>query len=145
MSPSKRQPAAPSLTVLVVDDDADARRIYSDYLRIKGWTVFTASDGRSGIDKATDLTPDIVVLDLAMPRVDGWTVLKHLRESSWTEDIPIVVVSALTNVRDEVFHFGCDAFLTKPCPPEVVWLQIRALTRFHLDLRPSQGRHSASR
>jgi two-component system, cell cycle response regulator DivK len=115
--------------VLVVDDDADARRIYSEYLRSKGWTVTTAADGRRGIDKANELKPDVVVLDLAMPKVDGWTVLKHLRESSWTDTIPIVVVSALTGARDEAFQFGCDAFLTKPCPPEVVWLQIRALFR----------------
>jgi len=97
---------------------------------MKGWVAFTANDGRSGIDKATELTPDLVVLDLAMPKVDGWTVLKYLRESSWTDRIPIVVVSALTTMRDEAFHFGCDAFLTKPCSPEVVWRQLRALTRF---------------
>src|SRR5919204_456372 len=86
--------------VLVVDDDADSRRIYSEYLRSKGWTVTTAADGRRGIDKANELKPDVVILDLAMPKVDGWTVLKHLRESSWTEKIPIVVLSAMTGARD---------------------------------------------
>jgi DNA-binding response OmpR family regulator len=145
MSPHSRSPTASSLTALIVDDDIDARRIYSDFLRMKGWVTFTANDGRSGIDKATELMPDAIVLDLAMPRVDGWTVLKHLRQSSWTERILIVVVSALTTVRDDAFHCGCDAFLTKPCPPEVVWLQLRALTRFHAEIQAGRGRFSALR
>jgi len=114
-------------TVLVIDDDADARRIYSEFMRSRGWTVFTASDGRSGIEKIDDLAPDTVVLDLAMPRVDGWTVLKQLRESSWTARIPVVVVSALQDARDEAIRAGSDAYLAKPCMPDVLWLQICAL------------------
>lgn len=136
MPPEKRRGAEPSISVLVIDDDRDTRRIYSEYLRMKGWVVFTATDGRSGLDKASDLSPDVIVLDLAMPRVDGWTALKHLRSSSWTEQIPVVIVSALTAARDEAFHAGCDAYLTKPCPPEVLSLQIRSLLRFRPDVRP---------
>jgi CheY-like chemotaxis protein len=104
--------------------------MYSEYLRLKGCVVFTAADGRSGIDKSTNLTPDIVLLDLAMPRVDGWTVLRHLRASSWTAKIPIVVVSAMDHARDQAFLSGCDAFLSKPCTPEVVWLQLNAVLRW---------------
>jgi DNA-binding response OmpR family regulator len=132
MPPTKRRLRPESLTVLIIDDDMDARRIYCDYLKAKGLSAFSANDGRAGIDKANDLKPDAIVLDLAMPRVDGWTVLKHLRESSWTAPIPIIVVTALTTARDEAFHAGCDAFLIKPCPPEVVWLQIRALLRMRV-------------
>ena len=62
-------------TILVVDDDPDCRLIYSDYLRSQGWVIFTAGDGRAAIDKARELRPDALVLDLAMPRVDGWTVM----------------------------------------------------------------------
>jgi len=109
--------------VIVIEDDVDARRIYSDYLRSKGWTVFTAADGRSGLDKTIELTPDALVLDLAMPIVDGWTVLKHVRESSLTAHIPVVVVSALSEARDDAFAAGCDAYLMKPCAPDVVYLQ----------------------
>jgi DNA-binding response OmpR family regulator len=110
---------------------------------MKGWVTFTAADGRSGLDKALDLMPDIIVLDLAMPRVDGWTALKALRDSSWTELIPVVIVSALVTARDEAFHAGCDAYLTKPCPPEVLWLQIRSLMRNRQDLRPTIRRGPA--
>lgn len=128
MSATRRKTDA-SLAVLVIDDDLDARHIYSEYLRSKGLTVFSATDGRTGLNKINELRPDVVVLDLAMPRVDGWTVLKNVRESSATADITVVVVSAVTDARDEAYNAGCDAYLTKPCPPEVVYLQIRALAR----------------
>ncbi len=115
--------------MIVIEDDIDARRIYSNYLRSRGWMVFTAADGRSGLNKTTELTPDALVLDLVMPVVDGWTVLKHVRESSLTAHIPVVVVSALSEARDSAFVAGCDAYLAKPCPPDVVYLQLRALMR----------------
>jgi len=108
----------------------DARRMYSEYLRVNGCTAFTAADGRSGIDKTNDLCPDVVVLDLAMPRVDGWTVLKQLRESSWTEQIPIVIVTAVADTREAAFQAGCDAYLMKPCFPETLWCQIQAILRW---------------
>jgi len=129
MPPSKRRVAGLPPTILVVDDDADSRLIYSEYLRAQGWLTFTAADGRSALDKIAELAPDAIVLDLAMPRVDGWTVLKHLRESSWTAAIPVVVVTASIVARDDAFQAGCDAFLLKPCPPETLLLQLRGLFR----------------
>ena len=62
-----------SPTALLVDDDPDARIIYAGYLRWQGWRVVTAVDGRVALDKVKELIPEVVVLDLAMPRVDGWT------------------------------------------------------------------------
>jgi DNA-binding response OmpR family regulator len=115
--------------VLIVEDDVDARQIYSEYLRSKGWIVFSAADGRAGLNKVMELTPDAVVLDLAMPRVDGWTVLRQMRDSSMTAHIAVVVVSALTDGRDAAIQLGADAYLAKPCPPDVLYLQLRALTR----------------
>jgi DNA-binding response OmpR family regulator len=128
MSPGRRRNPE-SLCVIVIEDDLDARQIYSEYLRMKGWTVFTAADGRSGLNKTMELTPDVVVLDLAMPKVDGWTVLKQLRESSMTAQIPVVIVSAMSDARDAAFMAGCDAYLAKPCPPDVLHLQLRAVVR----------------
>jgi DNA-binding response OmpR family regulator len=142
--PPKGQQRADEPTILVIDDDADARRMYSDFLRLKGWVVFTASDGRSGIDKTTDLAPDVVVVDLAMPRVDGWTVLQQLKDSSWTAEIPVVVVSALSDARDRAFEAGADAYLAKPCTPQVLWLQIRALLRARSSRDGRASRRSAS-
>lgn len=120
-------PGTDKPVVLVVDDDADARMIYSIYLRAMGCDVFTGQDGRAAVDKATDLLPDLVVMDLAMPRVDGWEAIRRLRESSWTREIPIVAVSAAPESRESAFEAGADAYLSKPCEPQVLWWQIRAL------------------
>jgi len=120
--------------VLVVDDDPDARTIYSTYLRAMGCNVFTADDGRPALSKATDLLPDIIVMDLAMPRVSGWEAIRRLHESSWTRQIPIIAVSAVPVSRETAFEAGCDAYLTKPCEPPVLWSQIRALLK--LPARP---------
>jgi DNA-binding response OmpR family regulator len=135
MASRRRTLEAPA--VIVIEDDIDARRMYSEYLRSRGWTVFTAADGRSGLNKTTELTPDALVLDLAMPIVDGWTVLKHVRESSLTAHIPVVVVSAVSEARDDAFAAGCDAYLVKPCAPDVVYLQLRALMRLRGDVLPA--------
>jgi two-component system cell cycle response regulator DivK len=115
--------------VLVIEDDSNARYVYSEFLRTKRFTVFTAADGRAGLNKISELQPDVIVLDLAMPRVDGWTVLQQVRESSISAGIAVVVVSAVTDARDAAFEAGCDAYLAKPCSPETLYLQIRALTR----------------
>jgi len=125
-------------TVLVVDVDADSRLIYSEYLRAHGWLAFTAADGRIALDKIEELRPDAIMLDLAMPRVDGWTVLRRLRDSSWTVDVPVVVVTASMSARDLAFQAGCDAFLLKPCPPETLLLQLGGLFRTRHDARASR-------
>jgi DNA-binding response OmpR family regulator len=136
--PLKRR-SAESLAVIIIDDDGDARQMYSEYLRHQGCTVFTAPDGRSGLNKIDELRPDVIVLDLAMPRVDGWTVLKNVRESSLTAQIAVVVVSAMSDARDQAFHMGCDAYLMKPCTPDVLYLQIRGLSRFQAAARSSRS------
>lgn len=124
-SGDRSEPEKP--VVLVVDDDFDARSIFSFYLRAVGCNVFVASDGRSALDKADELAPDVIVMDLAMPRLDGWEAIRRLRQSSWTREIPIIAVSAVPLSRETAFEAGCDAYLTKPCQPDVLWTQIRSL------------------
>jgi two-component system cell cycle response regulator DivK len=124
---SSVQPEKP--VVLVVDDDSDCRAIYAMHLRSAGCEVFTANDGRAAVEKTNALRPDIIVMDLAMPRVDGWAAIRVLHESSWTRQIPIIAVSALPTGRDTAFEAGCDAYLSKPCDPQILWSQIRALLR----------------
>ena len=115
--------------VLVVDDDMDARSIYTQYLRMMGCAVFTATNGRSAVEKTLDLGPDLIVMDLAMPGMNGYEAMRELRESSWTARIPIIAVSAVPMSRNAAFDAGCDAYLAKPCTPDVLWAQIRALLR----------------
>jgi CheY-like chemotaxis protein len=119
--------AASKPAVLVVDDDLDARTIYATFLRSVGCTVFTATDGRSALDKAIELLPELIVMDLAMPRVDGWEAIRRLKDSSWTRDIPVIALTAVPLSREAAFAAGCDAYLTKPCEPPVLWAQVQAL------------------
>ncbi|HEY6210987.1 MAG TPA: response regulator [Vicinamibacterales bacterium] len=113
--------------ILVVDDDSDARDMYAEYLQAMGCDVFKAKDGAEAVKKTTDLWPNVVVMDLAMPNMDGWEAIRQLHQSSWTSAIPVVAVSAVAEGRDAAFAVGCDAYLTKPCTPQVLWKQIQAL------------------
>jgi two-component system cell cycle response regulator DivK len=115
--------------VLVVDDDSDCRTIYAMHLRLAGCEVFTANDGLAAVDKTNALRPDIIVMDLSMPQVDGWEAIRRLHDSSWTRQIPIIALSAVPTSRDTAFEAGCDAYLAKPCDPQVLWSQIRSLLR----------------
>jgi CheY-like chemotaxis protein len=113
--------------ILVVDDDSDAREIYSEFLKSKGCDVYIAKDGAEAVKKAADLWPNVVVMDLAMPTMDGWEAIRRLHQSSWTSMIPVIAVSAVSEGRDAAFAVGCDAYLMKPCLPQVLWAQIQAL------------------
>lgn len=91
--------------------------------------MFTAQDGRVALEKAKSLGPDIVVMDLAMPRVDGLEAIRRLRESSWTRKLPIIAVSAVPLTQELALEAGCDAYLTKPVEPGALWLQISSMLR----------------
>ena len=113
--------------VLVVDDDLDARLIYRHYLTVMGCHVYTARDGLIGVEMAKRRKPDVIVMDLAMPRLNGWAATAELKESPVTRTIPIIVLSAVPTSRNEAKAAGCDGFLAKPCLPELLWLEIRLL------------------
>jgi CheY-like chemotaxis protein len=101
--------------------------MYSRYLKTKRCEVFVAPDGAIAIEKAAWLCPDVIVMDLAMPRVDGWTATARLKASSWTRRIPVIVLSAVELSGDAARTAGCDVFLTKPCTPDALWEQIQAV------------------
>jgi len=115
--------------VLIVDDDVDARMIYSTYLRAMGCVVFTAPDGMAAVEKAEALLPDLIVIDLAMPRLDGWLASRQLKSSTGTRAIPILALSAVETAHDSAHAAGCVAFLSKPCMPELLWWQIRLVLK----------------
>jgi len=113
--------------VLVVDDDRDARAIYREYLRAMGCRVITARDGGAAIDQAVLRRPDVIVMDLAMPYMDGLTATRHLRRQESTRSVPIIALTAVPTSRDSARQAGCDAFLAKPCLPELLWWEVRVL------------------
>ncbi len=117
--------------VLVVDDYEDTRRIYSDYLRFAGFRVAAANDGAEAISKARELGPDVVVMDLAMPGVDGWTATRQLKGDPRTKNIYVMAVTGFNEDahRLEAWRSGCDAFLQKPIlPAELVRRIVGRLT-----------------
>jgi len=100
-------------TVLVVDDDESSREISKRILAKRGYSVITAEDGASGVELAQQKHPDIIVLDILMPGMDGWQVLEQLRKIPETADIPIIMQSMLSE-RELGLSLGADDYLTKP-------------------------------
>ena len=113
----------------MVDDDLDARLIYRRYLTVKGCHVYTARDGSIGVQIARRRRPDLIVMDLAMPRLNGWAATAELKQSPLTRDIPILILSAVPSSPFEARAAGCAGYLAKPCLPELLWLEMQSLLR----------------
>jgi two-component system, cell cycle response regulator DivK len=124
MSNSRDQPL-----VLVVEDYQDAREMYAAYLQFSGFDVAEATDGFEAIEKANQLMPDIVLMDLALPRMDGWEATRRLKNDDRTRHIPIVALTghALAGYAEGARQAGCDAFVTKPCLPDALVAEIKRL------------------
>lgn len=105
--------------ILVVEDFDDAREMYRDYLQFAGFRVETARDGREGIEKARTVQPDLVLMDLSLPVIDGWEATRLLKSDPATKDMLIVALSAhaLAAEGQRARDAGCDGFIAKPCLP----------------------------
>jgi CheY-like chemotaxis protein len=113
--------------VLVVDDYPDAREMYAEYLQFSGFDVIEAGNGMEAIARAADSAPDIILMDLSLPVMDGWEATRRLKADKTTADIPIVALTghALAGILEGAKKAGCDAFVTKPCLPEDLVKEIR--------------------
>ena len=112
--------------VLVVDDDRDGREMYTATLKASGFRVEQASDGFEAVDKSYKLRPDLILMDLLMPRLDGWEVIGWLKNNRNTREIPIVAVTgAQAEQRELARSAGVRSVLVKPCPPEMLLEEIR--------------------
>ena len=101
--------------------------MYGLYLKSMGCDVYTAKDGAGAIKQAIDLHPDLIVMDLAMPHIDGWVATERLRRSPATRSIPIIALTAIPGARESARLSGCDAFMAKPCLPQMLWCEVRLL------------------
>jgi CheY-like chemotaxis protein len=109
--------------ILIVEDFDDAREMYRDYLEFSGFRVETARDGRDGIEKARTLLPDLILMDLSLPVVDGWEATRLLKSDPETKHMLIIALSAhaLATEGERARSAGCDGFIAKPClPPDLV-------------------------
>jgi len=119
----------PSKRILMVDDFQDNREMYAAYLRHAGFLVEEAVTGTEALDKAFATGPDLIVMDLSLPGVDGWEATRRLKADPRTQHIPIVVVSghALEGSVKSAQAAGCDAFLRKPCLPNALLAEVKKL------------------
>jgi two-component system, cell cycle response regulator DivK len=118
---------ASAARVLIVDDVQDNREMYTLYLQHVGFHVETAADGREGLRKAHALRPNVIILDLSMPLIDGWTLCRALKGNPRTRRIPVIALSGFAdpNSRQRAQAAGVDAFLSKPCLPDELVREIR--------------------
>ncbi len=102
--------------ILIVDDEQEIRQFLNLVLKDRGYDVLTAAGGQEGLSLARSEKPDLVLLDIMMPEVDGWTVLRLLKEDGETAGIPVAVLSARTEARDRTQALGEGAvdYITKP-------------------------------
>jgi CheY-like chemotaxis protein len=115
--------------VLVVEDYQDAREMYAAYLQFSGYRVAEATNGIEAIEQANELMPDIILMDLALPKMDGWEATRRLKMAEKTRHIPIVALTghALAGHAEGARQAGCDAFVTKPCLPDALVAEIKRM------------------
>ena len=116
--------------VLVVDDHAESREICARLLEVEGFRVATAINGLDGMVKALSLRPDLIVMDLAMPDLDGLDCTRQLASSPLTRQIPVIVLTAhaTPEARARAAEAGAGGFLVKPLDPPVLLAEVSRLT-----------------
>jgi len=121
----------PKAKVLVIEDDRSLAEVLSYNLKGAGYEVLVATDGQDGLLKAETKSPDLVVLDLMLPVVDGLDVCRRLRAQPATREIPIIMLTAKAEESDEIvgFSLGADDYVTKPFSVKVLLERIKALRR----------------
>ena len=126
MSRDPATDAQPPL-VLIVDDVDHGREICSEYLQFRGFRVATAADGQEALDKAFELLPDVILMDLSLPKIDGWEATRRLKNDDRTRAIPVVALTAhaLASAHDKAMEAGCDSVVTKPCLPKDLEAEVR--------------------
>lgn len=125
MTPKEKPPPL----VLVVEDYQDAREMYIEYLKFSGFRVAEARNGVEALEKASELLPDIILMDLALPQIDGWEATRRLKQDPKTRRIPVVALTghALEGHAEGARSAGCDSFVAKPCLPDALVAEIRRM------------------
>ena len=115
--------------ILIIDDDLDTLRLVGLMLQRQGYQITAAPSGQQGLDKAFEDTPNLVLLDIMMPDMDGYEVARRLRGNPKTVDVPILMFTAKTQLDDKVagFEVGADDYLTKPTHPSELQSHVKAL------------------
>jgi CheY-like chemotaxis protein len=117
-----------------VDDFEDNRAMYAEYLTYSGFDVEQACDGAQAVDMSRRLLPDVIVMDLSLPVIDGWEATRRLKSDELTRGIAIIALTghSLAGHSRGAKEAGCDAFLTKPCLPEKLLEKVEELLEARL-------------
>ncbi len=130
--------------ILVVDDYQDAREMYAEYLQFSGFRVAEAKNGNEAVEQAFALKPDLILMDLSLPGIDGWEATRILKADKNTSHLMIVALSAhaLAPEGQRARDAGCDGFIAKPClPPDLVTEIAKFLAaRAEPGHRPARGK-----
>lgn len=125
-------------TILIIEDDANTSALIALYLKREGFRAKTAEDGQAGLDLAKQLRPDLVVLDLMLPKIDGWEVCRRLQQN---EEVPVIMLTARGEEIDRVagLTLGADDYVVKPFSPRELVARVKAV------LRRTEGSPAAKR
>ena len=126
--------------ILIAEDDAEVMDLVRVYLTREGFEVAAASDGEAALELARSSSPDLLVLDVMLPKLDGWAVCRRLREQQATQRLPIVMLTSRSDEMDRVLglELGADDYVTKPFSPRELVARIKAVLR-----RTGEGKLSA--
>lgn len=115
--------------VLIVEDNEDNRIVYSTILRHHGFLVSEALDGEEGMTRALRERPDLILMDISIPVMDGWEVTRRLKQERATRHIPVIALTAhaMPGDRERAMAVGCDGYLAKPCEPRAVLAEVNRL------------------
>jgi two-component system, cell cycle response regulator DivK len=113
--------------ILIVEDQVDLRQLYAEQLAMCGFDVIQAGNGADAIEHTTSHAPDVVLMDLSLPVVDGWEATRRLKSDQRTAHIPVVALTAHDGSGElqRATRAGCDWFVPKPCPPDALITEVR--------------------
>ena len=116
-------------TILLVEDNEDNLRIYSTFLTYSGYRVLEAADGEAGLALAQSELPDVILMDVSIPKMDGYEVTRRLKSDPATAQIPVIALTAhaLPSDRDRALDAGCDGYIPKPAEPRLVVAEVRKM------------------
>jgi two-component system cell cycle response regulator DivK len=114
-------------TILVIEDHDDSRRIMHDLFTNSGYTVIQSDDGLEGVDAAVNHRPDLILMDIQLPGIDGYEATRRIKANKDLREIPIIVVTsyALSGDDNKAFEAGCDAYVAKPFSPRGLLAKVK--------------------
>jgi CheY-like chemotaxis protein len=113
--------------VLIVEDQDDLRELYAQHLTLSGFDVIQAANGEDALSRTASHGPDVVLMDLSLPVIDGWEATRRLKTDERTAHIPVVALTAHDGSGElqRATRAGCDWFVPKPCPPDALITEVR--------------------